>query len=162
MAAAGAQRLESGVEVLSALIHRGPARRLVLRLKYQGCREAAELLSLAMAPLVPSDARALAPIPRIYSRRVRFGSDPALLLARALSRRCGIAVTRPLGPRVVGSANAGQGRAARRVRFRRRRTPPAGLVLVDDVITTGMTLQTAVNTLGGDRVRAAVTATASR
>lgn len=149
------------MEVCSALVHRGAARRLVLRLKYEGCREAAEVLAAMMARLVPSDARALVPIPRIYLRRVRFGSDPALLLARALSRRCGLAVSQDLGPRILGGANAGLGRASRKVSFRRRGVPPRGVVLVDDVITTGMTLQTAVETLGGPRVRAAVTATMS-
>ena len=154
-------RLDSGVEVSSALAHHGAARRLVLRLKYQGCREAAEVLAAIVAPLVPSAARALVPIPRIYSRRVRYRSDPALLLAGALSRRCGLRVSQSLGPRVWGSANAGLGRSARKVRFRGRGTPPARSVLVDDVITTGTTLQTAVQTLGGSVVMGAVTATVS-
>ena len=161
MAPGRAQVLESGVRVSSALVHRGAARRLVLRLKYQGCREAAEVLAALMAPLVPSDARALVPIPRIYARRLRFGSDPALLLARALSRRSGLEVCRALGPRMVGAANAGRGRSARKVWFSLRGAPPQGLVVVDDVITTGTTLRTAVQTLGGARIRAAVTATAS-
>ncbi len=161
MSPAPPRRLESGVMVSSALLHRGAARRLVLRLKYQGCREAAEVLSAMMAPLLPTDARVLVPIPRIYYRRVKFGTDPGWLLTQALGRRCGLTVSRALGPRVLGSANAGLARSARKVRFHGRRPAPEGLVLVDDVITTGMTLQTAVETLGGVRVRAGVTATAS-
>lgn len=161
MAPAPRRRLGSGVRVSSAAAHRGAARRLVLRLKYQGCRDSAEVLAALMAPLLPPDARALAPIPRIYWRRVKFGSDPGVLLAQALSRRCGVEVRQVLTPRVLGSANAGRRRSDRRVRFSRRRRPPAGLVLVDDVITTGATLQTAVEALGGACVREALTATAA-
>ena len=155
------RRLDSGVEVSSALVHRGTARRLVLRLKYQGCRESAALLAAVMAPLLPPGARALVPIPRIYLRRLKYRSDPALLLAAALSRRCGLKVLETLGPRLWGGSNAGRNRSSREVRFRRLGTPPTGVVLVDDVITTGMTLETAASTLGPERIRAAVTATAS-
>ncbi len=161
MVSAGARRLDSGITVTSALVHRGAARRLVWRVKYQGCRESAEVLAAWMAPLLPADSRALAPIPRIYLRRIKYRSDPALLLAAALSRRCGLPVMRILGPRLWGGANAGRRRSARTVAFRRRWSPPQGLVLVDDVITTGTTLETAASTLGSSRIQAAVTATAS-
>lgn len=155
------RRLDSGLKVRSALVHRGAARSLVLRLKYQGCRESARVLAAVLAPLVPPGARALAPVPRIYLRRVRYRSDPALLLARELSRWCGLGVLGILGPRLWGGANAGRGRTARTVRLRRRWDPPPGLVLVDDVITTGITLETAAAALGRGGVRAAITATAS-
>ena len=155
------RRLGSGVEVSSALVHNGAARRLVLRLKYQGCRDSAAMLAAVMAPLLPPGAVALVPIPRIRLRRLKYRSDPALLLAEALSRRGGLPVLRVLGPRLWGGSNAGRDRSSRRVRFLRLGTPPEGVVLVDDVITTGMTLETAASTLGNGRVRAAVTATAS-
>lgn len=161
MASARPRVLDSGMTVASAMVHRGAARRLVLRVKYQGCRESAEVLAVMMAPLLPAGARALAPIPRIHLRRVRYQSDPALLLANALSRRVRLPVLRALGPRLWGAGNAGRRRSARIVRFRRRWSPPPGLVLVDDVITTGITLETAAATLGESRIRAAVTATAS-
>ena len=153
--------LDSGMTVVSAMVHRGAARRLVLRVKYRGCRESAEVLAAMMASLLPAGARALAPIPRIYLRRLKYHSDPAVLLADALSRRSGLPALRPLGPRLWGAANAGRRRSARAVRFRRRGSPPPGLVLVDDVITTGVTLETAASTLGFSRIRAAVTATTS-
>ena len=155
------RRLDSGVEVSSALAHRGAARRLVLRLKYQGCRESAEVLAAMMAPLLPPVALALVPIPRIHLRRFKYRSDPALLLAAALSRQSRLQVVQTLGPRLWGGSNAGRDRSSREVRFRRLVTPPPGVVLVDDVITTGMTLETATSTLGAGRIRAALTATAS-
>lgn len=161
MRPADPRRLDSGMRVSSALVHQGAARQLVLRLKYRGCRETAEVLAAMMAPLLPSDAVALAPIPRIYLRRAKYRSDPGLLLATALSRRCGLLVHHILGPRLWGGANAGKDRSTRSVRFRRRWTPPEGLVLVDDVVTTGTTLETAVLTLGSSRIRTAVTATTS-
>jgi len=114
-----------------------------------------------MTPLVPPTARTLAPIPRIHYRRVEFGSDPALPLAQALSRRCQLPVSRLLGPRWLGSAHAGPPRSAPKVGFRCRRRSLRGTILVDDVITTGTTLRTTVETPGGGRVDAAVTATAS-
>lgn len=162
MGPAPGRRLECGTEVSSALVHRGAARRLVLRLKYRGCRESAEVLAAAMRPLLPPDAAALAPVPRIYSRRLKYRSDPGLALAGALSRRSGLPVLHLLGPRLWGGANAGLDRSARTTpRFRRRWDPPGGLVLVDDVVTTGNTLTAAAGTLGLSRVRGAVTATAS-
>jgi predicted amidophosphoribosyltransferase len=119
------------------------------------------VLAAMMEPLVPSDTVALAPIPRIHLRRIKYRSDPARLLASALSRRSGVKVLSLLGPRVWGGSNAGRDRSSRSVSFRRLGRPPKGVLLVDDVITTGMTLQTAAVTLGSERVRAAVTATAS-
>lgn len=156
------RRLECGTGVSAALEHRAAARRLVLRLKYSGCRESAEVLATAMQPLLPNDASALAPIPRIYSRRLKYRSDPGRLLAGALSRRSGLPVCPILGPRLWGGANAGLARSARTApRFRRRWVSPGGLVLVDDVLTTGATLTAAAATLGPSTVLGAVTATAS-
>ncbi len=156
------RRLDCGVGVSPGLIHQGAARRLVLLLKYRGCREAAEVLAAVMATLLPSDAAALAPIPRIHSRRLKYRSDPGLLLAGALSRRSGLPVCHSLGPRLWGGANAGLDRSARSApRFRHRWAPPEGLVLVDDVVTTGMTLNAAAETLGRSLIRGAVTATSS-
>ena len=86
------RRLECGIGVSSGLVHQGAARRLVLRLKYRGCREAAVML-----PFLPSDALALVPIPRIYSRRLKYRSDPGFFWP---ARSPGVRACRPASPSV--------------------------------------------------------------
>jgi len=146
--------------VRSAFVHRGTARLLVHRLKYGGQAAAATLLAAAMAPAVPVGATALVPVPRAWSRRWRYGVDPAVELARALGRVLALPVLPALAPAWWHRRRAGLAGAKRGIpRFRPVRATPAGAVLVDDVVTTGATLRAAAAALGGPC--AAVTATAA-
>lgn len=140
----GVQRLETGLVVRSALVHGGPARHLVHRLKYEGIVAAAEALALVMAPLLPTTASCLVPVPRVAWRRIRYGVDPAACLAAALSRRVGIPVVRGLAAPLIGPVHAGRSRSARPAPiFRSRGFVPPEAVIVDDVVTTGVTLTAA-------------------
>lgn len=158
--AAGTQRLEQGVVVRSAFVHEGPARLVVHRLKYEGILEAAAVLADAMVPLLPAGGSALVPVPRVVLRAVMLGVDPAGALAEALGRRCGLPVVPALAPALAGRRHAGHRREDRRPPSFRLVAPfPPRAVLVDDVVTTGMSLSAAASAVGTTAL--AVTATAA-
>ncbi len=151
--------LPGGLGAHPAFVHEGPARRLVHRLKYEGLVEAAMLLAGPMAHRLPVAAVALVPIPRVRWRRLRYGIDPAATLAALLGRLTGLPVVDALTPSWTGPVHAGRRRGRRRPpRFGRRVDPGPGVVLIDDVVTTGITIVAAAKTVGGG-VAGAVTAT---
>jgi predicted amidophosphoribosyltransferase len=146
----------------SGFVHEGAARVLVHRLKYEAVPSAGRLLATeGMAHLVPHDAAALIPIPRTRWRAIRYGVDPAMLLAEQLADLTGLPLAKSLTPALFGRRHAGRVVSQRDVpAFGARDIAPARAVLIDDVLTTGITLETAAAALGG-AVVAAVTATVS-
>ncbi|MCP4965298.1 MAG: ComF family protein [bacterium] len=141
----------------SALGHESAARRLVHLLKYQGLRMAGEVLGAAMVTLVPPGATTLVPVPRAVVRKMKYGTDPALVLAGVVGAAVDLPVVSALAARLWWPAHAGMDRDSRRSpRFRVVAPAPAGSVLVDDVLTTGATLAAAGQLLG---VGQAITAT---
>ncbi len=145
--------------VSSVCLHEGPAPRLIHRLKYGGDILVAELVAGDLVGLVPSSAQSLVPIPRVLARRWRYGVDPAVELARLVSRATGIPMIMALAAPLWSPHRAGRNRErARRPGFRRRRPAP-GAVLVDDVVTTGWTIDTASMLLGS--VVGAITVTSA-
>lgn len=152
-----ASHANDGFTIFSGYRHVASARRLVHLLKYQGIVRAARPLVCGMARSLPADTTALVPVPRAAVRRIRYGIDPAVLLAGELSRATGVPVVAGLRARLWWPAHAGRTRDLRQTpRFVVVRTVPAGAVLVDDVATTGTTLRAAGRALGVDR---AITAT---
>jgi predicted amidophosphoribosyltransferase len=157
-----------GILVGSAAHHEGSARRLVHRLKYQGLVAAADVLALRMVGAVPFQPTALVPVPRALARRVRYGVDPALVLAHRLSRHLDVPVVRALGASLWWRRHAGVSRSGRRSPgLRVVQRVDGSVLLVDDVVTTGATLLHAAGCLrygceSGDVGRmAGVTATAA-
>lgn len=143
-------RIAGSVLVRSAFVHEGAARALVHRLKYEAVAGVADRLAATLEPLLPSGAEALVPVPRVHWRRLRYGVDPAVALAVAVGRRCGLPVSRALRPMWWAARRAGSAETRRGIQH----FEPTGIrpgpdaVLVDDVVTTGTTLRSAASVTG--------------
>ncbi len=153
--------LSDGTYVRAGYRHAGPARVLIRRLKYEGVEAAARVLAERMAVVEPSPPGVVVPIPRVTVRLVRYGVDPARLLAKWFAVETGGVVADVLASPLWAARHAGRGRMQRRqVSYRLRGVPPASVVLIDDVLTTGRTLESAREALADSRV-VGLTATAA-
>jgi len=157
----GPQRLVAGkLATQAAFLHSGPARALVHNFKYRGIARAGRYLAEAMAPLVPEGCT-LVPLPRVDWRLLRYGVDPAPELAGHLSALTGARVACLLTAPLLSPDQARRSRSDRQPPMFTLRSPaPGHLVLVDDVVTTGGTLES-VHRMLGSAVVMALTATAS-
>jgi ComF family protein len=141
-------------------VYRGDARKLVHLLKFRDLSVLAEPMAARMAPLAaeltPAPSGAV-PVP-LSGRRERLrGYNQARLLARALAKELTLPFVDALrrtgsSPPQSESASADERRANVRDAFAvRRRSAVAGLrlLLVDDVATTGATLDACARALLG-------------
>jgi len=135
----------------SSAPHQGPARELVVALKYRRLLAAAELMAERIAALAPAStlSGALVPIPTSRTRTLGRGFDSAALLADALAARTPLAVVPCLVRRGRGR-QVGRRRAerlGRPPRFDVRGGAPPSAVVLDDVLTTGATVTAAARAL---------------
>lgn len=159
-----------------------PARELVHALKYRSAVAAAPAMAAMMISRAPpgllAPGSALVPVPAHPMRARARGYNQSALLAHALSRRQQLPVLDCLDRRRDGLPQTGMPRAMRLqmptsdiratgARFRLRgemRQFPTNVVLVDDVVTTGVTLEvcaSAIRKRFGSEVRAVTFASTS-
>lgn len=151
--------LPGGVRLVSALAHSGPARTLMHHLKYKGVVKYAEFAASLVADRVPDCW--LVPIPRAITRQVRYGVDPSLILANYLSRKTGNPVVSLLSPRAHSARRAGSDHSGVVAPFSLRLPVRSGIVIVDDVVTTGATVTSAIAAVGRENVQMVVSANAA-
>ncbi len=131
------------------LADEGVARDLVTALKFRGALPLSGLMGAQLAANLPaamrSPAPAVVPVPPQPARTRWRGHHPAGALASELARRRGWPLVECLERRDGSSRQAGAARALRtargRIVVRVRGEVPQRVVLVDDVHTTGATLE---------------------
>lgn len=150
------------------LAHDGPARALVIALKYQGGRALAEPLAAALIAGAPAGLLAagvtLVPVPSDPARARQRGYNQAGAITAVLRARLGLPVCNLLRRSGSSRSQVGAGRSSRRsagLTILARGTVPGRCVLVDDVHTTGATLEACASALrsAGAEIVTAVTAT---
>jgi predicted amidophosphoribosyltransferase len=142
--------LDDGIRLVAAFEHEGVARQLVHGLKYRGVTSFADLVVEMLAPRVPR--LPVVPVPRTWSRQLRYGIDPAREIGLRLARANDVPLFDLLSAPVHSRQRAGGDH---------KRPPPnleavkarwGPVVLVDDVVTTGATIRSAIRALGSERI----------
>lgn len=138
----------------SATTYEGAAKDLIWKLKSSGAQEAARIMARSMLPLLPTHENLLVvPVPTATTRIRQRGYDQALLLAKEISRQSRL----PWFKVLVRHGQAHQVGAGREQRVHQlstafrvknvQRVKDANIILIDDVVTTGATLETAAKLL---------------
>lgn len=148
------------VAAAATFLYAPPIDRLVLRFKFHQDLAAGRLLSQLMLQAVPDFAQhPLLPMP-LHGRRLRErGYDQARELARPLARDLKLPLWNGLCRSRATMAQSTLDAEARRQNLRGafavQAAPPPRLTLVDDVMTTGATLDAAVRALRRSGLREA-------
>lgn len=139
--------------VRASTLYAGAAKKLVWQLKANGIQQAAKLMADVMADHLGTDNLLLVPIPTATTRRRQRGYDQSVLLARNVARVTRLPYANCLAR--LGQAHQVGSTRAQRLRqlqqaFRVRRSQLVNgrhVVLIDDVITTGASVEAAASVL---------------
>lgn len=138
----------SGIQrAQAAVIYKGLPKDLIWQLKSSGAQAASKIMTKYMRPLATPNVNLIVPAPTATSRVRQRGYDQALLLARQLSKSLNIpwssCLVRDGQAHQVGSAK--QNRLLQLQEAFRAKNPVllrgANVLVVDDVITTGATIE---------------------
>ena len=150
-----------------ATVYGNLAKSLVWKLKLAGAQSAARIMARHMAGLIGSlpGRPIIVPVPTATGRVRQRGYDQAKLLARELSRQTRL----PYSNCLARSGQTHQHGLPRRERLTQLETAfhvnkasairKSSVILVDDVVTTGATLEAAAKVLraaGADRIEAII------
>lgn len=153
----------------SVFLFEGPIRRAVHRLKYRNARALANPLGASMADWWrehPIEADAIVPVPLHADRLRQRGYNQAALLARELERRTGLPLredilirVRSTRPQMELDAEARQRNMVGAFSCPNGQAKGQSILLIDDVCTTGATLEACADALraGGASAVSALT-----
>ena len=153
--------LPGGFRVISVFEHEGPAARLMHGLKYRGGEALLRLIAPYLSQLVPP-GHVFVPVPRVWTRYLRYGIDPAQRLAEVLAARTRGATLDLIERPVHNRRRAGSSHRGGPPRFIATPGRVRSVVLVDDVFTTGTTLLAAAHAVHPIKVDFFFTATSAR
>jgi len=145
------ERLIDGVRVVAGFEHQRAAKVMVHHLKYRGVVDFAGMVADRLEGRLPRVP--LVPVPRALTRRIKYGVDPARVIAASLARRLDVPVIDALARPIHARRRAGRDHSMPVAPFRSRIRLRFPVVVVDDVITTGATVTAAVEAIGVDWVR---------
>jgi ComF family protein len=133
-------------------LYGGPVAALVQRAKFSRREDVALVLGDLLAEeALPSGVKAIVPVPLGARRRRERGFNQSAVLARVVAERTGVALRHALRRPRETVPQSGLGLAERRTNVREAFTAPARLtgavVLVDDVVTSGSTVEAATQAL---------------
>jgi ComF family protein len=149
-------RIRRLTRLRSAAAYEGPLEKALHRFKYEGRRPLARPLALLLAERLAVDgmaAEAVTWVPLHERRRRRRGYNQAELLGRELARFCqlpvvsGLVRLRDTPPQVGLDRLRRQANVAGAFRWEGKELARRSLLLVDDVATTGATLEACAGAL---------------